>query len=261
MGRRGVKEATTGDAEGATIGVNEGVEVDSEGCQLSAAASVAAQAPVAATRPTTRPEASSHPRPAKPISLDHLVLGINETIKTLERSIDDLKLRLMLIADALNAAHGPNLPKKPIVAGNSLLPTAPRDTEPNPSDKPASEVGSTNRDPPLLFILIPLLSISPVSLVSPIPQYCATHNSLVWQWTQLSKIARARLKAEQHGVIGKEREEVRVVPLGNVEAEMAAAVGLRRLACLGIRVSVIPNFEYQYLGMSILSIKRRSIMH
>jgi len=29
---------------------------------------------------------------------------------------------------------------------------------------------------------------------------------------------------------------VRVVPVGQVEEEMAAMVGLRRLACLGVRV-------------------------
>jgi hypothetical protein len=40
-------------------------------------------------------------------------------------------------------------------------------------------------------------------------------------------------------VIGEEREEIRVVPLGNVEGEMAAAVGLRRVACLGIKVSKV----------------------
>lgn len=91
---------------------------------------------------------------------------------------------------------------------------------------------------PPLFILIPLLSISPAALVSLVPQYCATYNSLVWQYSQLAKIVRTRTKPEDHKrVLGEvEREEVRVVPLGNVEAEMAAKVGLRRVACLGIKV-------------------------
>jgi hypothetical protein len=38
-------------------------------------------------------------------------------------------------------------------------------------------------------------------------------------------------------VIGGLKEEVRVVPLGKVEGEMAGMVGLRRLACLGVKVS------------------------
>ena len=51
-------------------------------------------------------------------------------------------------------------------------------------------------------------------------------------------MAKTRIKeSDLKEVIGEEREEVRVVPLGRVEGEMAALVGLRRLACLAIRVS------------------------
>jgi hypothetical protein len=38
-------------------------------------------------------------------------------------------------------------------------------------------------------------------------------------------------------ILGDEREEVKVVPLGRVEGELAALVGLRRVASLIIRVS------------------------
>jgi hypothetical protein len=166
--------------------------------------------------------------PVKPEILDHMVLGINETIKSLETAIDDLKLRLLLIADRLNGIQ--------LKPNTDLLPTAPH-PERSPSPAPALSESS-----PPAFIIIPLQSISPQTLVSPIPQYCATYNSLVWQWGQLSRVAKTRIKeSELREVIGEEREEVRVVPLGRVEGEMAALVGLRRLACLAIRVSSIPS--------------------
>jgi hypothetical protein len=159
-------------------------------------------------------------RPVPPSHLAHVVLGINETIKELERNIDSLKLRLTMIADALNATHTSTMPT------SGLLPTAPR--SPSPDIAEAAPLG---------WIVVPLLSISPRSLVSPIPQYCATYNSLVYQWSQLGKTVRTRLKQDKWGVLGYEREEIRVVPLGDVEADMAKIAGLRRLACMGIRVS------------------------
>lgn len=171
--------------------------------------------------------------PQRPEILDHMVLGINETIKSLERAIDELKLRLLMMADRLNGIH--------LKPGSNLLPTAPRSTSRSPSPTPQTAGPSTETSPPA-FIVIPLHSISPQSLVAPIPQYAATYNSLVWQWGQLSKIVKTRLKeGEWTEVIGEDREEVKVVPLGRVEGEMAAMVGLRRLACLVIRVSIPPR--------------------
>jgi len=168
-------------------------------------------------------EATALENPVKPAILNHMVLGINETIKSLETAIDDLKLRLLMIADRLNGIQ--------LKPNTNLLPTGPQ-PERSPSPAPA-----TPESCPPAFIIIPLQSISPQTLVSPIPQYCATYNSLVWQWGQLSRVAKTRIKeSELKEVIGEEREEVRVVPLGRVEGEMAALVGLRRLACLAIRV-------------------------
>lgn len=164
-------------------------------------------------------------RPTPPAVLEHLVLGINETIKTLERNIEDLKTRLMLIADRLNGTHLPT-------NRQNLLPTAPRSPSPSPSPSPPESL-------PMAWVVVPLLSISPQSLVSPIPQYCATYNSLVYQWGQLQKAVKTRLKETEWEVLGEEREEIRVVPLGDVEKHMAELVGLRRLACLGIKVSGI----------------------
>jgi hypothetical protein len=177
--------------------------------------------------------------PVKPEILEHMVMGINETIKSLETAIDDLKLRLLMIADRLNGIH--------LKPNSNLLPTAPH-SERSPS--PALSESS-----PPAFIIIPLQSISPQTLVSPIPQYCATYNSLVWQWGQLSRVAKTRVKeSELRVVIGEEREEVRVVPLGRVEGEMAALVGLRRLACLAIRVSfLVFSLSEQELIISALT--------
>jgi hypothetical protein len=185
----------------------------------------------------TRPEeveGLTTENPVKPEILDHLVLGINETIKSLETAIDDLKLRLLMISDRLNGIHN-----KP---NTNLLPTAP----PNPERSPSPDLSPTTASPPA-FIVIPLQSISPQALVSPIPQYAATYNSLVWQWGQLSRIAKTRIKEDEwEEVIGEDREEVRVVPLGRVEGEMAALVGLRRLACLAIRVC-FPEWYFVHL--------------
>ena len=165
------------------------------------------------------------PVPA-PEDLRHLVLGINEVIKALEAAIEYLKILLMMISDALNTGAQQRLPT------SGLLPTAP-----TPGTQPKLVPSLVAASPPLVFIIIPLLSISPQSLVSPIPQYCATYNSHVYQWTQLKKVVETRLKQSQWDILGPPREEVRVVPLGQVEADMAKMVGLRRLACLGIRVS------------------------
>ena len=162
-------------------------------------------------------------RPSPPAILEHLVLGINETIKTLERNIEDLKNRLTIIADTLNGTHLPT-------DRRNLLPTAPRSPSPSPTPSP-------RESSPLAWIVVPLLSISPQSLVSPLPQYCATYNSLVYQWGQLQKTVKTRLKETEWSVLGETREEIRVVPLGDVEKDMAVMVGLRRLACLGVKVS------------------------
>jgi hypothetical protein len=159
-----------------------------------------------------------------------LVLGINENIKAIETAIDDLKLRLLTMADRLNGSQ--------LKPNSNLLPTAPPNIE--ESDSPEPEIPASAPASPPAFIIIPLHSISPQSLVGGIPQYAATYNSLVWQWGQLSKTVKTRFKEEQwEEVIGEDREELRVVPLGRVEAEMAAMVGLRRLACLAIRVRQI----------------------
>ncbi|ODO01859.1 hypothetical protein L198_02586 [Cryptococcus wingfieldii CBS 7118] len=188
-------------------------------------------------RPTASAKtATTSGPPEKPEILSHLVMGINEVIKGLETQIDNLKLQLLVMGDTLNG-NQPGKPGKP-----DLLPTAPR--SPSPSSEGDVEdlsdpaPATKEKSPPITFIIVPLLSINPQSLVSPIPSYCATYNALAYQHAQLSKILQTRLKKEKWAeVMGEEREEVRVVPLGAVEKEMAEIVGLRRLACLGIRES------------------------
>ncbi|WWD06115.1 hypothetical protein V865_004200 [Kwoniella europaea PYCC6329] len=203
----------------------------------------------------------------KPEILSHMVLGINEVLKSLERQISDLRIRIMIMGDILNGVpttlagneKGPNK--------SHLLPTAPR--SPSLSPEPEVEVAkdsdqakALNQDiSPLELIIVPLLSINPPSLVSPIPQYCATYNTLVYQHNQLAKICKTRLKAGQaEEIVSGVKEEVRVVPLGAVEKEMAELVGLRRVACLGVRsshpsISPLQNL----LPKSVLHSPRHSI--
>lgn len=223
------------------------------------ASSKAAQGDDGTKQPEAGPSATMttiRQAPTKPEVLDHLVLGINETIKSLEHAIDDLKVRLLMMADRLNGIH--------LKGGSNLLPTAPPHA-PDEHVDGGKEAGSSSPSPqpnnadasPPAFIVIPLHSISPQTLVAPIQQYAATYNSLVWQWTQLAKIVKTRLKeTEWAEVLGEEREEVRVVPLGRVEGEMAALVGLRRLACLTVRVSCF--YSIQVKGLHELMVMRSS---
>ncbi|WWC67052.1 uncharacterized protein I206_100959 [Kwoniella pini CBS 10737] len=200
-------------------------------------------------------------RPLKPEILSHMVLGINEVLKTLESQISSLRMRLMIMGDALNGKITSTLIKSN--QKSHLLPTAPRSpsSSPEPEEVKKSETNSQNDIKILEYIIVPLLSINPQSLVSPIPQYCATYNALVYQHQHLSKICRTRLKSsEVEDVIGEAMEEVRVVPLGAVEKEITELVGLRRVACLGIRgshpsVSLIRNL----LPKSVLHPPRHSI--
>ncbi|OCF70911.1 hypothetical protein I204_08461 [Kwoniella mangroviensis CBS 8886] len=212
-------------------------------------------------------EGVSGSKPVKPEILSHMVLGINEVLKSLESQISDLRIRIMIMGDKLNGVPT-------TLAGNEkgsnksyLLPTAPR--SPSLSPEPEVEVAkdgdpakALNQDiSPLEFIIVPLLSINPPSLVSPIPQYCATYNTFVYQHNQLAKICKTRLKPGQYEeVVSGAKEEVRVVPLGAVEKEIAELVGLRRVACLGVRsshpsISLLQNL----LPKSILHSPRHSI--
>ena len=197
-------------------------------------------------------------RPNPPAILDHLVLGINETIKALEKQIADIKMEMMIMADHLNSRTGksphPRSTTNASLPDQRLLPTAPDPAEPTeptkgePTAGPATSVTVNGARPqrplenprpePVTWILIPLPQINPPALVAPIPQYCATYNSLVYQHTHLRKVFRARTSEKEWNTAGDEKREVRVVPLGRVEEDMAVHAGLRRLACLGIRVSL-----------------------
>ncbi|KAK4689092.1 ribonuclease P/MRP protein subunit POP3, partial [Tremellales sp. Uapishka_1] len=147
--------------------------------------------------------------PTKPDILASLVLGINEVVKALESQIEALKIDIIELTDRLS------------VKSSNLLPTAPaHETSPPLSSSPSS---------PIQFVVIPLTSINPQTMVASIPTYCATYNALVYQFNQLRK--RDPKTVAEKGEV----EEVRVVPLGDVEAELAAMVGLRRLACMAVR--------------------------
>ncbi|KAK8845341.1 hypothetical protein IAR55_006054 [Kwoniella newhampshirensis] len=209
-----------------------------------------------------RTEIAEEERPEKPEILSHLVLGINEVIKCLEAQIDELKLRLLIMADSLNPT--PRTPRHSTTT-KDLLPTAPvpaLEADGKEEEPVSSTFGKPRTLSPLSFIVVPLLSINPQSLVYPIPSYCATYNALVYQHAQLAKTVKTRVKeSEWEEVLGTEkREEVRVVPLGEVEKDMAQLVGLRRLACLGVKTSH-PNLEVleKLLPKSVLHPPRHSI--
>ncbi|WVW81549.1 hypothetical protein I302_103544 [Kwoniella bestiolae CBS 10118] len=214
-------------------------------------------------------DGSSTHKPTKPEILSHMVLGINEVLKSLESQIAELKIRLMIMSDALDGKITPTAlahrGKQKTNYQSHLLPTAPRSPSSSPEPELADQHGADEEQKPvsssLEFIVVPLLSINPPSLVSSIPQYCATYNTLVYQHSQLTKICRTRLKAtELDEVVGSEREEARVVPLGAVEKEIAELVGLRRVACLGIRHSH-PSISIlqKLLPKSVLHPPRHSI--
>jgi len=198
-------------------------------------------------------------KPTPPPTLEHLVMGINEVVKTLERQISDLRIRIMIMGDALGQTTKKHTLNGRIAKSGKpeLLPTAPVDADLNEPGLTADalavsrpEVAENTAMSPLEWIIIPLGDISPQTLVSYIPQYCASYNTLVYQHTHLSKIAKARLPPSSvDTTTGSPREEVRVVPLGRVEGELAQLVGLRRLACLGIRVSPLTAIQYSdYIG-------------
>jgi hypothetical protein len=238
---------------------------DQKGARKRASAPpIAARPAKKARKDASEDTTSKNPQLTTPEILQHLVIGTNETIKELERNIDELKLRLMMIADRLNETQNKGKQKRAAPRPEDLLPTAPlspsSSSSPSPPPSP-QQIHQALPDPPgrgaqdssargvsahlakpklspIGWILIPLPSISPQSIVSPIPQYCATYNSLLYQWLQLKKVAEKRIPQTQLAdVLEESRDEIRVVPLGKVELEMSQMIGLRRVACLSIRVS------------------------
>lgn len=160
----------------------------------------------------TQEEADSENIIYRPDVLDHLVLGLNETTKALERSIADLRLQMAILADALAAKT-----------------TTPRFL-------PAGPTAATPITSPLVFVVIPHTSVSPFSLIEDVATTIATHNTLLQQYSQL----RMATNAPQHSHLAhlaSDIPEIRLVPLGRREAELAAAAGLRRLSSFAVRAS------------------------
>lgn len=175
--------------------------------------------------------------PYRPEVLDHLVLGLNETTKELDRSIADLRLRMAVLADALGASS--DTPR--------FLPTAP------------SPAVTTPEESPLVFLLVPHTSVSPFSLIEDLATTVATHNTLLRQHSQLRKATHAP-QFSHLAHLAKEIPEIRLVPLGRREEELAAAAGLRRLANFAVRAShpALPVLE-RLLPTSLLHPPRHSI--
>lgn len=172
----------------------------------------------------------------RPEVLDHLVLGLNETTKALERSIAELRLRMQILADALQASS--TTPR--------FLPTA-------RSAAPAAA------ESPIVFVVVPHESVSPFTLIKDLATTVATHNTLLRQYSQLQKGTHAPQYQHLAHLAG-DIPEIRLVPLGNRGQELAGAAGLRRLASFAVRRShpSLPVLE-RLLPKSLLHPPRHSI--
>lgn len=169
---------------------------------------------------------------SKPDELTELTIGINEVIKHLEAQTSALRLRIQAMVPE-------SLAPKP----NHLLPTAPvREPSPESDDNDLSPKTSNPFGPrsshraPLRFIICALPDINPPTLVSPLPQYCATYNALVRQWTNVAKSSSGPNDTPQ---------EVTLVPTARgSEMVIAEMMGLRRVACFGmtVRMTFCPAF-------------------
>jgi hypothetical protein len=119
--------------------------------------------------------------------------------------------------------------KPSTIPGSSLLPTAAA-TETSDATPPATLA-------PLAYVLVANLSVSPQSLIDPLPVYCATYNTLLRQHSQLAAEVRRRLPKPER-FITIEGPEIRLVPLGKREADISAMIGLRRVSTFAIRVGL-----------------------
>ncbi|BEJ11959.1 hypothetical protein CspHIS471_0204190 [Cutaneotrichosporon sp. HIS471] len=145
----------------------------------------------------TEAEKTETGAPTPPEILDHLVLGLNETIRALEGAISALRMRMALFADS-----------------------NPRFLPAQPGAEPEAEAAG------ITYLLVPHTSVSPLALVDPLPTYCATYNTLLRQASTIPNVKK--------GMLG---QEIRIVPLGKREQELALAAGLRRITSVGVRAS------------------------
>ncbi|KAL1409639.1 hypothetical protein Q8F55_003635 [Vanrija albida] len=170
--------------------------------------------------------APAHAGQPWPDILAHFIIGLNETIKGMEHSIDDLRFRLAILSDLLASKRSPA--DAPADGLPRFLPTAAREeAEPAPWSTPAA---------PLFMVLVFNGSVSPQALIDPLPLYAATYNTLLRQYATLAKAVRSRVPGGDK-YIGVEGPEIRIVPLGSREAEGSALFGLRRVSVFAIRTS------------------------
>lgn len=189
---------------------------------------------------TTPPSLSEKLPPQRPSLLQHLVIGINEVIKALEKQ----KIQLEIEVDALIHGREPNMDLIPAgVDRHALIPTASSTTEAN---KEHTVLGRP-RTVPLRAIFVCVHDVNPRELVDHLPTYVAAYNGLVQhskskleQWCDSQStdgtdaLRRARAKFEDLGRGG----EIYVVPFAKgSEQVLAHAVGLRRISMLGVTVS------------------------
>lgn len=203
-----------------------------------------------------------------PDLLSHLVFGINEVSKRMEKQIAWLAEEADVlcgepVVPRLGGSNSPAKsslrPRRGVLAAN-LVPTAPVEpiVEEGDADMEPSAASTTNSTPnsvppaPLRIIYVCQRDVNPPALAEAIPQYARS-------WNAVARACRSRLAQVLRDLSGngttegteanlQDRErleralracvEVLVVPLpAGAEYELAMASGLRRVAVVGMTVS------------------------
>jgi hypothetical protein len=214
--------------------------------------------------PQPMDEASIHPesprkqkrreRPTPPDFLLHLVIGINEVMKAMERQTADLASRIRELQNDdkdLLVVHGVDpMAENDKADGlpSHLIPTAPPTGDLIEDKEQAS--GSVSKDrltlprsatrTPLRTIYVCLEDINPPHLVQAIPLYVTSYNSLVRQYRGLFNAKHRNTGKEASGAkLPDSVMETLLVPLNaGSELELAKVMGLRRVATFGMTVSI-----------------------
>ncbi|KAJ9111699.1 hypothetical protein QFC19_001059 [Naganishia cerealis] len=179
--------------------------------------------------------------PEPPSILQHVLFGINQVVKALEKQ----KLQLEVEVDMLLSGREPNMDQVPAGANrHTLIPTAPPPTLPT---NPQSVLGRPTIVP-LRAIFVCIQDINPREMVDHLPTYVSTYNGFVQharsklkQWCKARSVengeanSAALQRAREKMEILAGEGEVLLVPLAaGSEQVLAHAVGLRRVSMLGV---------------------------
>jgi hypothetical protein len=194
-------------------------------------------------------------KPEKPELLQHIVCGINEIYKTMER-------QTAYLAHEVNEILNYPATRKTQPQGDGVYKLSElmnTDTGDKAANAPTESKKKTLASPPALPLTrAPLRvifackgDINPIDLITPVLAYITSWNALVRQCrSRLQARMREVKKQAEEGEVLEEfwdravkalvrTEEVYLVPLErNSEIKLAAAMGLRRVALVGLDVSL-----------------------